>query len=66
MPSGNQCQNCAHFYGSQACEAYPEAIPEKFITAEADHDAEQPDQVPGFIFEPVEAENRKPLALSAN
>ena len=65
MPSGSQCQNCRHYYGALRCEAYPETpIPTDFITGEAEHNTEQPDQVPGYLFEYVAAGNRQPFTLS--
>ena len=46
------CDLCTHYYGFDRCSAYPNGIPEEFLTEEVLHEVEQGDQWGDLIFSP--------------
>lgn len=48
---GVQCQFCKWYLGSLGCMAYPERIPDKFLTGQEAHNKVEPDQEGNFVFE---------------
>lgn len=50
--TGNQCQNCAHYWGDLNCRAYPDGIPQDFLNGQKSHDKVEDDQEGEDVFKP--------------
>lgn len=48
----NQCISCKRYRGAGSCEAYPNGIPDKIMTGEADHTKPYKNDN-GVRFEPI-------------
>lgn len=56
MAQPKACLDCAWFWEyaeDLQCLAYPEGIPERYITAQELHDTVQEDQQGDFVFDPL-------------